>query len=368
MEQASPESREYGYFKKTRAQADRAAALIRQLLAFARRQILEPRNININSSVADLLSMLETILGRNIEVKTVMAPDLGVVCADPTQIEQVLLNLCINARDAMPRGGRLVIETENVNIDTEYCRLHPFTFPGNYVRVTVSDTGIGMDAATLEHIFEPFFTTKEPGRGTGLGLATAFGIVKQHGGFLNVYSEPGQGSVFRVCFPAVQVKADVVSKLEEEAVRGGTETILLAEDHEGVLETACSALKSLGYRVLPVPDGGAALDLFRRQAGAIDLVLLDVVMPHLNGPEAYALMEVLRPGLPVVFTSGYTAETPAFTDVVKRGIPILPKPYSSSQLARKVREALDRRLAPVSSPVSSPAHSSRSARAPRRPG
>jgi len=349
MDEVPPDSRAHSYFKKTRAQADRAAALIRQLLAFARRQILEPRNLSLHQSVVDLTSMLESLLGRNIEVKTVLAPDLAIVRADPTQIEQVLLNLCINARDAMPGGGRLVIETENVEIDEEYCRLHPYSRPGRYARLTVSDTGTGMDAATLEHIFEPFFTTKEAGRGTGLGLATAFGIVKQHGGFLQVYSEVGHGSVFRIYFPAVEAKPDLVSKPEEEAVRGGSETILLAEDHEGLRETARSTLERLGYRVLPFPDGATAVDLFRRQPDTIDLAILDVVMPHLNGPEAYALMEVLRPGLPVVFTSGYTAETPAFTEAQKRGLPILPKPYSSSQLARKVRDALDRRLAPAPS-------------------
>jgi len=349
LDEVPPDSRAHSYFKKTRAQADRAAALIRQLLAFARRQILEPRNLSINHSVADLTSMLESVLGKDIEIKSVLAPDLAIVRADPTQIEQVLLNLCINARDAMPGGGRLVIETENVDIDDEYCRLHPYSRPGRYVRLTVSDSGTGMDAATLEHIFEPFFTTKEPGRGTGLGLATAFGIVKQHGGFLHVYSELGHGSVFHIYFPAVEAKPDLVSKPEEEAARGGSETILLAENHEGLRETARSTLEKLGYRVLPVPEGAAAVDLFRSQPDTIDLALLDVVMPHLNGPEAYALMEVLRPGLPVVFTSGYTAETPAFTEAQKRGLPILPKPYSPSQLARKVREALDRRLAPTPS-------------------
>ncbi len=349
MDEVPPDSRAHSYFKKTRAQADRAAALIRQLLAFARRQILEPRNLSLHQSVVDLTSMLESLLGKNIEVKTVLAPDLAIVRADPTQIEQVLLNLCINARDAMPSGGRLVIETENVDIDDEYCRLHPYSRPGRYVRLTVSDTGTGMDPDTLEHIFEPFFTTKEPGRGTGLGLATAFGIVKQHGGFLHVYSELGHGSVFRIYFPAVEAKPDLVSKPEEEAARGGSETILLAEDHEGLRETARSTLDKLGYRVLPVPDGAAAVDLFRRKPDTIDLAILDVVMPHLNGPEAYALMEVVRPGLPVVFTSGYTAETQAFTEAQKRGLPILPKPYSSSQLARKVRDALDRRLAPAPS-------------------
>ncbi|MBF8298850.1 MAG: histidine kinase, partial [candidate division NC10 bacterium] len=349
MDEVPPDSRAHSYFKKTRAQADRAAALIRQLLAFARRQILEPRNLSLHQSVVDLTSMLESLLDKNIEVKTVLAPDLAIVCADPTQIEQILLNLCINARDAMPGGGRLVIETENVDIDDEYCRLHPYSRPGRYARLTVSDTGTGMDPDTLEHIFEPFFTTKEAGRGTGLGLATAFGIVKQHGGFLHVYSELRQGSVFHIYLPAVEARPDLISIPEEEAARGGSETILLAEDHEGLRETARSTLEKLGYRVLPFPDGAAALDHFRRQPDRIDLALLDVVMPHLNGPEAYALMEVVRPGLPVLFTSGYTSETPVFTEAQKRGLPILPKPYSSSQLARKVREALDRHLAPAPS-------------------
>ena len=355
MEETLVGTRPHSYFEKTRAQADRAAALIRQLLAFARRQVLEPRNLSLNQSVGEVMAMLETLLGKNIEVKSVLASDLAVIRADPTQIEQTLLNLCINARDAMPNGGRLVIETENVEIDEHYCRLHPYARPGRYVRLNVSDTGTGMDAATLDHIFEPFFTTKEPGRGTGLGLATTFGIVKQHCGFLHVYSEVGHGTVFRIYFPAVEAETDQPRKPTEETLHGGAETILIAEDHEGVRESACSALERLGYRVLAVPDGAAALDLFRRQPNRIDLALLDVVMPHLNGPEAYALMEVLRPALPVIFTSGYTAETQTFDEVIRRGLPVLAKPYSSSQLARKVRDTLDRRLAPApASSASSP--------------
>lgn len=354
MEETSVGTRPHSYFEKTRAQADRAAALIRQLLAFARRQVLEPRNLSLNQSVGEVMTMLDSLLGKNIEVKSVLASNLAVIRADPTQIEQILLNLCLNARDAMPSGGRLVIETDNTEIDDHYCRLHPYTRAGRYVRLTVSDTGTGMDAATLERIFEPFFTTKEAGRGTGLGLATAFGIVKQHGGFLNVYSELGHGTVFRLYFPIVEAPTEQTSKPTEETLHGGPETILIAEDHEGVRESACCTLERLGYHVVPVPDGAAALDLFRREPDRFDLVLLDVVMPHLNGPEVYALMEVLRPGLPVLFTSGYTAETQTFADVNRRGLPILAKPYSSSQLARKVRDTLDRRFAPAATSSSPP--------------
>jgi PAS domain S-box-containing protein len=247
-----------GYFRKIRVQCDRAAALIRQLLAFARRQIIEPRNLNLNQSVHEVLSLLDKVIGKDIEIQTSLAEDLPVVRADSTQIEQVMMNLCINARDAMPDGGHLHIETRTVEFTPEECRPNPSLQAGRFVRLTVRDTGMGMDAAVREHIFEPFFTTKGPGKGTGLGLATVYGIVKQNGGFIQVESQPDQGSTFQLYLPG---SADSSSPgpssplLHTGPVRGGTETILVAEDHDGIREMAKATLESLGYRVLLAHDG-----------------------------------------------------------------------------------------------------------------
>ncbi len=331
------------HFKKIKEQAERAAALTRQLLAFARRQILEPQNIHLNQTIAELLSLLEKVIGKDIELKTVLAPNLCGIRADPTQVEQVLMNLCLNARDAMPHGGQLLIGTQNAEMDEEYCRRHAHARPGDYVLLSVSDTGVGMDAATLEHIFEPFFTTKEVGKGTGLGLATVYGVVKQHGGFVYVYSEPGRGTTFRVYWPVsagAPARDDRKGKTRAEPVRGG-ETILLAEDHDGVREMARVTLEGLGYRVVLAGDGEEALRLFDAHRDAIALVLLDVVMPKLGGPEVYARMCAAKPGLAVVFTTGYSAEMGALSEVVEKGIPVLQKPYTPALLGSKVREVLD---------------------------
>ena len=345
LEQARADEGLRDHFRRIFEQAERAAGLTQQLLAFARRQILEPRNISLNQAVADLLSLLEKVIGKDIELRTVLAPDLTVVRCDPTQIEQVLMNLCLNARDAMPRGGRLVIETQNVVMDEEYCRRHSYARPGPYALLSVSDTGVGMDTATMDHIFEPFFTTKEKGKGTGLGLATVYGVVKQHGGFLHVYSEPSHGSVFRIYFPAGAAEVEKVSaqrRDKSQAVRGGTETILVAEDHDGLRDTAQITLESLGYRVLLAKDGLEALEVFHAHRDAIALALLDVVMPKLGGPEAYRELSAARPNLPVLFTTGYTAETASLEELLQKGTTVLQKPYSPRQLGRKVREILDR--------------------------
>ncbi|MBI3483619.1 MAG: PAS domain S-box protein [Acidobacteria bacterium] len=224
-------------------QAQHAAGLTRQLLAFARRQHMEPRVLNLNNSVREVFTLLGSVIGRDIELKTSLAPHLSSVLADPTHLEQVLMNLCVNARDAMPRGGKLIIETRNATVDEDYCRLHPYAQPGQYAQLSVSDTGVGIDAATLDRIFEPFFTTKELGKGTGLGLATVYGIVKQHGGFIHAYSELGQGTTFHLYFPACPEAPLNAKKAEAPALRGGTETILLAEDNEDLAALARAALE-----------------------------------------------------------------------------------------------------------------------------
>ena len=328
-------------FSRIREQADRAAALTRELLAFARRQVLEPRAVDLNSVTSSLISFLEKVIPKDIEIKVTKAP-LDEVKADPTQVEQVLMNLCLNARDAMPNGGRLHIETEMVELDEAYCRSYPHVTPGLYAVLSVADTGMGMDAETREHIFEPFFTTKGPGKGTGMGLATVYGIVKQHGGFLHAYSEPGQGTLFRVYLPAASTRVT-----DNAATHGpttsladirGTETILLAEDHEAIREMARQTLLSLGYRVFSACNGEEALQLCENKTP--DLAILDVVMPKLGGPAAAAKLAERFSGLPVLFTSGYSQDADAVATATANAR-YLQKPYSPTTLGRLVREILD---------------------------
>jgi two-component system cell cycle sensor histidine kinase/response regulator CckA len=328
--------------KKIQHHAGRAVALTRQLTAFARRQELERRDINLNHAVAEVISLLGETLGKDIELRTKLAPDLNVTRADPGQVEQILMNLCLNARDAMPQGGQLFIETDNTIVDQEFCRIHPAARSGPYVRLTVSDTGTGMDAKTTERIFEPFFTTKSPGKGTGLGLATAYGIVKQHDGFIHVYSEPGEGATFRIYFPvSAAAAAEEAAAPTQAAVRGGSETILVADDHEGLRDLLGESLQALGYHVLLAGDGEEALQQFTEHQSEIDLVVLDVIMPKLRGPEAYSRMSTLRPGVPVIFCTGYNADTPLVSASIKTATSVLQKPYTTKILAQQVRSALD---------------------------
>ncbi len=332
------------YFKKIHLQCDRVTALIRQLLAFARRQILEPRSLSLNQTVRDVMNLLDKVIGKDIEIKTVLAEDLWEVRADPTQIEQVLINLCINSRDAMPMGGRIRIETRNTIFSEEACRRAPGLQPGRLAELRVSDTGIGMDAITRERIFEPFFTTKGTGKGTGLGLATVYGIVKQHNGFIQVESEPGEGSTFRIFIPANETKAAGQVRpliLEDLPVRGGTETILLADDHDGICEMAQSVLSAKGYHVLLARDGEEAIEVFTAHRERIKLVLLDVIMPRRSGPEVFSAIKILNPNISVVFATGYSNETAVLADLAERGVAVLRKPYSPSVLCRRVREVLD---------------------------
>jgi len=328
-------------FSRIREQAERAAALTRELLAFARRQVLQPQAVDINSITSGLVSFLDKVIGKNIELKVITAA-VDAVKADPTQLEQVLMNLCLNARDAMPDGGRLLIETEMVELDDSYCRFYPYVTPGRYAVLSVSDTGMGMDSETRERIFEPFFTTKERGKGTGMGLATAYGIVKQHGGFIHVYSEPGQGTLFRVYLPAQEgaategaaPKAPVPAHVEMR----GSETILIAEDHESIREMARQILLSLGYRVLSACDGEEALKLCEKESPA--LAILDVVMPKLGGAAVASKLTALFAGLPILFTSGYSQDSENIAPATANAR-YLQKPYSPTTLGRVVREILD---------------------------
>lgn len=349
IDETDADSRLHRHLQKVRHQAERAAALTRQLLAFARRQILEPRNVDLNQTAIETLSLLEKVIGSNIEIKANLAPNLALVRADATQVEQVLMNLCINARDAMPDGGSLIIDTSNITLDAAFCSIQPLARPGDYVMLAITDSGTGMDAATLDRIFEPFFTTKEMGKGTGLGLATVYGIVHQHGGFLNVYSEPGVGSTFRVYLPITTTAAPARDLAEDLGpVVGGIETILVAEDHEGLRQLAQETLTRLGYNVLLAADGLQALQKFR-QSPEIHVALLDVVLPKLSGPEVYAKLQETHPSLPVIFATGYSPDLALIQKVQQQGFPVLQKPYSSRSLARTVRKTLDSQARPVSS-------------------
>jgi CheY-like chemotaxis protein len=328
-------------FSRIREQGERAAALTRELLTFARRQVLQPQMVDINTVANGLVNFLDKVIGKDIEFKLLGAP-LDAVKADPTQLEQVLMNLCLNARDAMPDGGRLVVETEMVQLDEAYCRFYPYVTPGRYAVVSVSDTGIGMDAATRERIFEPFFTTKERGKGTGMGLATVYGIVKQHGGFVHVYSEPGHGSLFRVYLPVTEgaVADGTVEKAPAPSLASmrGTETILLAEDHESIREMARQALVNLGYRVLSAANGEEALRLCKQETPA--LAILDLIMPKMGGTITAERLTARFPGMQVIFTSGYSPEEDKVA-VSGDKTRYLQKPYSPTTMGRLIRECLD---------------------------
>jgi PAS domain S-box-containing protein len=321
--------------------AERASTLTRQLLAYARRQVIEPVNLNLSALVADLMKFIGKVVGEHIEVKTSLEKNVPTIHADGGQIEQVVMNLCLNARDAMPEGGRLVVETEDVYLEEEYVRQNPYMKTGRYALLTVSDTGVGMDEKTRERVFDPFFTTKGPDKGTGLGLAMVYGIVKQHGGFIHLYSEPGKGTAFKVYFPAIEAPPDAVPAIRrEEIVRGGNETILLAEDEEAIRALAERILTGFGYTVLVARNGEEAIEMFR-QNKEIVLAVLDVVMPRKGGREAFEEMHKQNPRLKVIFMSGYTSNGIHDSFVLIAGMPFLQKPFGPTILARKIREVLD---------------------------
>jgi signal transduction histidine kinase len=330
-----------GQIGEIKTAAERAAELTLQLLAFSRNQVLEPRVIDLNASLVGLEKMLKRVLGEDIELRLLLRPELGRVRVDPGQIEQVILNMVINARDAMPTGGSLSIETDNVELDDGYAREHLGMNPGPHVLMTVSDTGCGMDKATQARIFEPFFTTKESGKGTGLGLATAFGIIKQSAGSIWLYSEPGTGTTFKIYLPRVDAQAvgRAASDLAEQ--RGGNETVLVVEDEAQVRKLACSILQRAGYHVLEADDAQDALRL--GEAVPIDLLITDVVMPKMSGRVLAERLLALRPAVKVLFMSGYTDDAVLRHGVVESGAAFLQKPLTPATLTRKVREVLDRK-------------------------
>jgi PAS domain S-box-containing protein len=322
--------------------SERAATLVRQLLAFGRKQVLQPKNLDLNSIVLALDKLLRRLMGADIEMRTVVAEDLGTVKADPGQIEQVIMNLVVNARDAMPNGGRLIIETANVDLDAAYARDHATVRPGRYVMLAVTDTGVGMDAETVAHIFEPFYTTKGGASGTGLGLATVYGIVKQSGGYIWVYSEPGQGSSFKVYLPRVDVPVEAPQKTKKQTrARKGTETILLVEDEPAVRELTRMVLAAQGYSVVEALSPEDAERLGENYGTEIHLLLTDVVMPGVSGRELAKRITARHPKMRVLYMSGYTHNVIASGGMLESGIAFLQKPFTPAVLIDKVRDVLD---------------------------
>ena len=334
----SPDRREINEVLKA---AEHAASLTRQLLAFSRRQVLKPRVLDLNAVVGEMDGMLRRIIGEDIDLVTVLQDGLGQVKADPGQIQQVVMNLAVNARDAMPKGGRLTIETGNAELDESYTSAHLAVRPGRHVMLAVTDSGMGMDAATQARIFEPFFTTKEAGKGTGLGLSTVFGIVKQSEGNVWVYSEPQRGTTFKIYLPRVDEVVEEQPAQEAETAAGGSETILLVEDSDSLRELGREILEEHGYKVIEASSGAAALEALARHTGSLDLILTDLVMSGMSGRELADQVTRMRPGTKVLFMSGYTDDALGHHGVLEAGTAFVEKPFSIDGLLRKVRDVLD---------------------------
>lgn len=331
------------YAESIMTTAQRAAQLTQSLLAFSRKQIINPIPIELNSIILRVEKLLKRLIREDIELVTLLVPADTTVMADSIQVEQVLMNLVTNARDAMPRGGTLTINTSLEELSEDIIAVHGRGKPGAYVRLSISDTGEGMDERTRERIFEPFFTTKEMGKGTGLGLASVYGLIKQHKGFIDVESEPGRGTSFHIYLPALKGGVTKREAPVEETLKGGTETILVAEDDEIIRGLTSSILREFGYTVIVAKDGIDAVEVFREDRDRINLLLLDVIMPRKNGKDAYEEIRMLRPGIKVLFISGYSADMISKEGILEKGLSFISKPVSPSELLRKVREALDRK-------------------------
>ena len=346
QERLDPENTLRGSVDEILNAGKRAAALTRQLLAFSRQQVLDPKVIDLNGAVSDMEKLLRRLIGEDVELSTQLASDLGRVKADQGQLEQVVMNLAVNARDAMPQGGKLIIATENVVMDEVFVRRYPYPVqPGPYVCLSVADSGIGMDAETKARAFEPFFTTKEKGKGTGLGLSTVYGVVKQSGGYIDIFSSPGAGTTFKIYLPRI----DEAIKLSAPGQSGagsfdGNETILLAEDEASLRRLTRATLEQNGYKVIEARDGVEALALSETCDLPIDLLLTDIVMPGMGGRALAQELTRRRPEMRVVYMSGYTGQTVGTQGPIDPGSDFLSKPFSRVVLARKIREALDRRM------------------------
>ena len=333
-----------GKLESIQKAGERAANLTRQLLAFSRRQPVEREVIDLNTLLQELEKMLVRVIGEDIQLSTILDKGLGRVKADPGQIEQALLNLVVNARDAMPSGGKLTIETTNMELDREYTQTHLDMKPGRYVMLSVSDTGVGMSAEVRERVFEPFFTTKEKDKGTGLGLSTVYGVVKQSGGYIWVYSEPGRGTTFKIYLPQVDepLEKEIGKKVVEGGLPGGKETILVVEDEEEVRKLAVAILQKQGYRILEASNGGDAFLICEQGKEKVQLLLTDVVMPGLNGPELARRLMYFHPEMKVLYMSGYTDNAILQQGVLDEEMSFLQKPFSLERLTGKVRAVLDR--------------------------
>ncbi|HEA69388.1 MAG TPA: hybrid sensor histidine kinase/response regulator [Desulfobacterales bacterium] len=330
------------YAKEISKASDRAASLTRQLLAFSRKQVLQPKVMSLNGAILDMEKMLRRLIGEDIDLKTTLSDELGNVEADPGQVEQVILNLCVNARDAMPRGGKITIETANVELDESYTRTHRTVIPGPYVMMAISDDGSGMDKETQSRIFDPFFTTKERGKGTGLGLSTVYGIVKQSEGNIWVYSEPGKGTTFKIYLPRVEKSVEKIVKTKEPVKSlTGTETVLVVEDDGMVRKLAHKVLKDYGYKVLVAENGKEGLKICEENKGPIHLMLTDVVMPEMGGRKLADHLKDLRPEIKVLYMSGYTDNTIVHHGILDKGMNFIQKPFTPETLAAKVRGMLE---------------------------
>jgi nitrogen-specific signal transduction histidine kinase/CheY-like chemotaxis protein len=329
--------------RQIKSAAERASTLTRQLLAFSRKQILQPRVLDMNAVVGNVEPMLRRLIGDDVTIVSNCGAR-GYVVADPGQLDQILMNLVVNARDAMPQGGRITIETRNIDLDENYSSEHAPVVPGRYIMLAVGDTGVGMTQDTREHAFDPFFTTKEAGKGTGLGLATVYGIVKQSGGYVWIYSEPGHGTTLKLYFPEVSSAAAFTTtdnRAASKEVKRGSETILLVEDEAAVRGLTSRILEKQGYRVIAAQHGREAMDIASREEGPIDLVLTDVVMPGMNGRGLVERLTGIRPGIKSLYMSGYTDD-----DIIRRGFieaskSFLQKPFTSDGLLQTVRKVLD---------------------------
>jgi len=337
-----PGQSSYEYAGEIEKASQRAVSLTRQLLAFSRQQVLEPAILNLNTLVSDMEKMLPRLIGEDIQLNLILDPAIGQVKADPGQIEQVVMNLAVNARDAMPDGGKLTIQTANAELDAAFVHEHPGSISGQYIMLAVKDTGIGMDPETQAQIFEPFYTTKERDKGTGLGLATVYGVVKQSSGYITVESDMGKGALFKIYLPRIQ--QPVITKIESSqgplAVRGG-ETILLVEDAEPLRKLAHMFLRDNGYMVLTAADGSEAQQVAAQNPGPIHLLVTDVVMPGINGRVLAERLAPRHPAMKVLYMSGYTDSFIAGHGVLEEGVHLLHKPFTEETLLRKVRELLD---------------------------
>lgn len=345
LDEQLPSSRARDDIEQILQAADRAATLTRQLLAFSRRQVLQPQVLNVNDVLINLQKILSRVLGEDVEVQFFLEPVLAPVVVDPGQLEQVIMNLVVNARDAMPEGGLLTIETTNARIDEAFAVTHFDAVPGDYVKISISDTGSGMTPEVIARIFEPFFSTKDRDRGTGLGLATSYGIIRQSGGYIGVYSEPGRGSTFKVFLPRATEVEHHEPRAEPETLTRlqGSETILVIEDDDRVRRVSAGALVRSGYRVLEARSAEAALALFREHRDEIHLVVSDVVLPRMNGPALVRELQAIRPDIRVLYVSGYTENAINQMGTLEPSVELLEKPFAPDALVRRVRTVLDRR-------------------------